>query len=410
MPPDLITAAELERTIRSFLGEKRSPLAQHAAGIVRAGLRWGVHPAFLVAVAWAETRAATDPRADREPWRDITDGHNAWGWGPHKKLPSWPQAIDLVAQHLRDTYLDDGLITILAIRNRWAPLGAANDPDGLNDGWAKNVRTVYEQLGGTEPVGPAATPWRDRTWTLARFPWLPKEDLIPTPEPKIVTRAQWGAKPPNGRATFTTAPNGAFLHYTAAEWDRTDNHADCPERVRRVQAFHQGPSRGWADIAYSWLYCRHGVVFEGRGWGVQGAHTVGFNSTAHAFCFLGTDKAGRDDLTDTGRHAVSWLIGEAFRRYPEGRRVRGHGDVNPTACPGAEIRAFIATQGWLLDEPPAKPDLFHGYWRWLAWNLGEGEYKEFGPKAGPRPDVPRTIPKEWQARRSAFLARRTDKP
>lgn len=223
----------------------------------------------------------------------------------------------------------------------------------------------------------------------------------------IVTRTEWGARPARGRSTFSKAPNGVFLHYTAAEWDRTDSPKDSYDRVRRIEAFHMGPSRGWNSIAYSFLYDRHGQIFEGRGWGVQGAHTVGFNSTAHAFCFLGTDKEGRDDLTDDGRAAVSWLIREAFRRYPEGKRVRGHGDVNPTACPGAELRAFIATRGWLLDAPAKPAPSFHRYWQWLAWQLGEGEYKQGGPRnPKTRPNVPGRIPAAWWKRRAKFLEAR----
>jgi hypothetical protein len=190
-------------------------------------------------------------------------------------------------------------------------------------------------------------------------------------EPTIISRAGWRAEPPRRRYTFTKAPDGVFLHYTSSASDRQDNHALCADRVRNVQAFHQGPSRGWNDIGYSFLYCRHGVIFEGRGWGVSGAHTVGFNSTSHAFCFLGGDQVG-DDLTDPGRRAVSWLIQEAFRRYPEGSgKVRGHGDVNPTACPGREISAFIDAKAWREYTPPEDepPPLETWYREWADWRL-----------------------------------------
>jgi hypothetical protein len=225
---------------------------------------------------------------------------------------------------------------------------------------------------------------------------------------EIVTRAEWGAKPPHGRSTFTSAPDGVFLHYTAALSDQQADHRNCVGRVQGIQAFHQGPSRGWSDVGYSFLYCQHGVVFEGRGWGVVGAHTVGYNDSAHAFCFLGGDRDGRDDLTDQGRAAVSWLIREAFRRHPEGQRVRGHGDVNSTACPGAELRAYIATRGWLDNSHgSARDGKFRGYWKWLAWTLGEGEYADVGPRHKPsRPDVPDKVPDAWWARRRRFLASR----
>lgn len=169
--PVQVTAVELERTIRLFLKAHGSPLAAHAPGIVQAGLRWGVHPFLLgVAIPWAETRAATDPAAGL----DITDRHNAWGYGPHRAFASWEEAAETIASDLRRNYLNQGLRTVVQIRDRWAPLGATNDPHGTNAGWALNVRTILAQLGcdPDAPVGPARTPWQTRTWLARRYPWL----------------------------------------------------------------------------------------------------------------------------------------------------------------------------------------------------------------------------------------------
>ena len=44
---------------------------------------------------------------------------------------------------------------------------------------------------------------------------------------------------------------------------------------------------GWNDIAYSFLVCEDGRVYEGRGWNVEGAHTLGYNSIAIGICFIG---------------------------------------------------------------------------------------------------------------------------
>lgn len=156
-----------------WLSNRGSPLAEHTVGIVRACLRSGVHPVFLAAaVPWAETRAATDPKAGL----DITVRHNAWGYGPHREFASWEEAAETIASDLRRNYLNQGLRTVVQIRDRWAPLGAANDPDGLNPGWAKNVRTIMAALGADPdgPVGPARVPWQTKTWITRRFPWLPR--------------------------------------------------------------------------------------------------------------------------------------------------------------------------------------------------------------------------------------------
>ena len=44
---------------------------------------------------------------------------------------------------------------------------------------------------------------------------------------------------------------------------------------------------GWSDIGYSFLIGEDGRVYEGRGWGVVGAHTLHYNAVAYGFCVIG---------------------------------------------------------------------------------------------------------------------------
>ena len=44
---------------------------------------------------------------------------------------------------------------------------------------------------------------------------------------------------------------------------------------------------GWNDIAYSFLVCEDGRVYEGRGWNVRGSHTLGYNEIAIGVCIIG---------------------------------------------------------------------------------------------------------------------------
>ena len=142
--------------IHAYLVSRRSPLAPYTGEIMRASRRYGVDPRLLVAIAGAETSYATNPAAGQ----DITTGHNAWGMGPHIQYPSWEAGIDATARNLRTGYLDQGLRSVPAIGRKWAPLGAANDPNWLNTGWAGNVTTVLERLGGAGGyVGPGQVPF-----------------------------------------------------------------------------------------------------------------------------------------------------------------------------------------------------------------------------------------------------------
>lgn len=79
---------------------------------------------------------------------------------------------------------------------------------------------------------------------------------------------------------------------------------------------------------------------------------------------------------------------------------------HPTRYRPARKRVLKATQ------PKAKGALekarnLSGYWAWLAWTLGEGPYKAWGPRAGKsRPNVPHRIPRSWWVRRAAYLTKR----
>lgn len=48
-----------------------------------------------------------------------------------------------------------------------------------------------------------------------------------------------------------------------------------------------------------------------------------------------------------------------------------------------------------------------GWFAWVAWRLGEGDWRHWGPhNAKVRPDVPAKIPNEWWARYLLFVANR----
>jgi hypothetical protein len=120
-------------------------------------------------------------------------------------------------------------------------------------------------------------------------------------------------------------------------------HRNCAARVRAMQRFHI-EDRGWLDIAYNHVFCRHGYVFVGRGFGARSAAngTPAANDHYFAICFLGDDSVGRADVTPEARRVLRQLIGEYRRRYPRAREVRPHSDFVATQCPGDELRALIS--------------------------------------------------------------------
>jgi hypothetical protein len=162
----------------------------------------------------------------------------------------------------------------------------------------------------------------------------------------LVRRSAWGAAPPNGKPIAIATPvRTLYLHHSAG--------ADGgPEVIRSIQRFHQD-TRGWADIAYTWLYSpRDRVFYEGRGPGISGAHTRGHNRESHAVCVLGNYEATKppshviEDLADWARwHGGTW----GPNRYV------GHRDVGATVCPGKHLYGLIRDINLYAEQDITKP-------------------------------------------------------
>lgn len=133
-------------------------------------------------------------------------------------------------------------------------------------------------------------------------------------------------------------------------------HSACAGKVRSIQNYHMD-TKGWADIAYSFLVCPHGDVFEGRGWGVRTAAngTAKGNDWYHAVCYLG---GTGDPFTAEAQRAIVWLVNEGRRIYG-GQEVRAHAYFRPTECPGETIRQWLAGDPFAAPTTPSGVTVFN---------------------------------------------------
>jgi hypothetical protein len=141
--------------IDAYLASKGSPMAGQGAAFMASAARWQVDPRLLVAIAGAESS-----------FGQVTCGpNNAWGWAcPNDPadFATWAAGIDTVMSGLRRYYLDEGRTSVSLIQQKYCPVGAANDPTGLNNHWTKNVTKFLLELGGNPamvgpgPGGPSA--------------------------------------------------------------------------------------------------------------------------------------------------------------------------------------------------------------------------------------------------------------
>ena len=144
---------------------------------------------------------------------------------------------------------------------------------------------------------------------------------------KIISRAEWGARPARRRVTLRVPTPELWLHHTASEQHGKGG-------VRAIQAYHMDV-RGWQDIAYSFLVDDDGSIYEGRGAGVVGGHTAGHNSKSHAICLMGNME--NRPPTQRAVDSVRWLrdYGD-WRGWWPAHFTGGHRQASgaSTACPG----------------------------------------------------------------------------
>ncbi|PIU02413.1 hypothetical protein COT66_00290 [Candidatus Shapirobacteria bacterium CG09_land_8_20_14_0_10_49_15] len=119
--------------IQKYLEKYHSPLAPLAGLLVATSDQYGLDWRLLVAIAQQESNLGK---------KIPPDSYNAWGWGIHSrgtlKFASWEQAIETVAQGLKEKYLDQGYITPEEIMNKYTPLS-----DGS---WAAAVSQFFQEL------------------------------------------------------------------------------------------------------------------------------------------------------------------------------------------------------------------------------------------------------------------------
>ncbi|MEU2992599.1 peptidoglycan-binding protein [Streptomyces griseoincarnatus] len=164
---------------------------------------------------------------------------------------------------------------------------------------------------------------------------------------KLVTRDAWGARPPRYDLAYIASTGGVKIHYEGTYVPKSlaaaDAHDTCAGHMRDLQASHLNhPTEPYSDIAYNAVVCPHGTIYEGRGphrkTGANGTSTL--NAADYAVCaMLGNSglvippDAMLDGLVD----AITWLRNKGAA----GKRVAGHRDGHPTACPGDRLYEWV---------------------------------------------------------------------
>ncbi|WP_311080963.1 peptidoglycan DD-metalloendopeptidase family protein [Paenibacillus polymyxa] len=123
-------------------------LAGKGAQFVQAGLQFGIDPAALAAISMHETGNGTSPA--------VRNRHNVGGMMGANGLMNFASiddGITAMARNLKVNYADQGIDTIEGVQRKYAPVGARNDPDNLNNNWSKGVVKFMNDLTGGVSTG-----------------------------------------------------------------------------------------------------------------------------------------------------------------------------------------------------------------------------------------------------------------
>ncbi|RWS20265.1 peptidoglycan recognition protein-like protein, partial [Leptotrombidium deliense] len=124
-----------------------------------------------------------------------------------------------------------------------------------------------------------------------------------------------------------------FIHHTTG--GQCSSIPACSIKLLGFQKDHI--DKKWGDIGYSFLIGGDGKVYVGRGWNIEGAHTIGYNRNGIGISFIGdfTKDAPASSMLNAAKALIACGVkeGKIIKNY----QLHGHRDAYNTACPGEKL-------------------------------------------------------------------------
>lgn len=156
------------------------------------------------------------------------------------------------------------------------------------------------------------------------------------------SRRYWKARPPRQPWSSGGTKTELFLHYSASDGESVKSIDRQISTLRGFQNHHMD-GNGWNDIGYNLiLFQPQGLLKRARlywgrpGWALPAAQE-NHNSGTIALCIVSDGEKIKRATVRRIKKAITAL----HREHPRLARVRGHGEVVQTSCPGPAVRAII---------------------------------------------------------------------
>lgn len=178
---------------------------------------------------------------------------------------------------------------------------------------------------------------------------------------------------PKDPSPSTTNPSHVIVHHSAG----FNTSSDFAAVVAYYWDLHVN-TNGWDDIGYNWLIDPNGVVYEGRGDGIRGAHFSCMNGSTVGVCLIGNFENQKP--TSLAINRLKWYL--AWEGCEKGIRpndssyhsssmlvldhISGHRDGNNsttgcpsgTVCPGDSLYLALADIRFSVDTFPCLQSSF----------------------------------------------------
>ncbi len=177
--------------------------------------------------------------------------------------------------------------------------------------------------------------------------------VIPAPQPaprqvrsggakvSAMSRNSWGAGAANpGKMKAMNGVNKITVHHEGSKPNNDTSVAAVTANLRLIQSQHR-QRMGAGDIGYHFIIDRTGIIWQGRDWKYQGAHTSGANSNNLGVMLLGNFESQQP--TARQLDSLTQLTASLIRKYGLSPRsdIYGHNDFCNTKCPGKNLKSYV---------------------------------------------------------------------
>lgn len=144
-----VSRGEIERAERLNKGKVIKAISNNLKGkfngkaeyLYNTSKNYNVNPMLVAAICYHETgNGSSEMCVKRNNPGGITTNN---GFAKYQTLEN---GIDAMCRLLKENYIDEGLTDISSIGKKYCPIGASNDPSGLNKYWIPLVTKTYQKI------------------------------------------------------------------------------------------------------------------------------------------------------------------------------------------------------------------------------------------------------------------------